>query len=521
MDAGPGFEDITYEKCTCPSWTPECVAKQRLSDQKPAEAVRLASLEPPQSCFISNMIPFIMKNNAYITSGIFPVLLHHIVSSDSSTRSKLTPWDYPNWVIPLKTAFACLNTLYTAPHSFVPAARPVIQELRSRLPKIVDVIWNDHDLLKTPGSPPDSIREAVASFFGICSADKNSKTILYGGKSLELLLTCLLEMTCPYWPTKLDFINSIDYFFNTKLTPFQMKFPIPRDILSRIFKIYPPQYIAAKFTFWLQNEELIDDALNTTLLPMVRFTHLSMEAGNTTWPRTFTASGVHIPLIRAIRRQLIYGGDPWRDSTHSSQFGLAVMTPVITSAIPYEVFTDLLSKTPFIEVTARAWYLGATSPTIPPSDMVKMDWASCLGTLRCWLKGGFTDAHKRSTPALIDAARVAIELAYAPSLFWVPKKSPLVPGPSAEWRKIFSILGITEVTIRERHKLMRKCCNIDCPHRTAGKKSEKKYTCSHCETVVYCDRTCQKADWRKHKKTCDPSSFATVDSISNLYENKI
>jgi hypothetical protein len=41
---------------------------------------------------------------------------------------------------------------------------------------------------------------------------------------------------------------------------------------------------------------------------------------------------------------------------------------------------------------------------------------------------------------------------------------------------------------------------ISCHH--CGKDDVKMRACSGCEKAHYCDATCQKADWKKHKKEC-------------------
>ena len=35
-------------------------------------------------------------------------------------------------------------------------------------------------------------------------------------------------------------------------------------------------------------------------------------------------------------------------------------------------------------------------------------------------------------------------------------------------------------------------------------KPEGKQRCSRCKVVYYCGRECQQADWKEHKKTCQP-----------------
>mmetsp|Transcript_38477 Transcript_38477/g.93087 ORF Transcript_38477/g.93087 Transcript_38477/m.93087 type:complete len:170 (+) Transcript_38477:813-1322(+) len=45
-----------------------------------------------------------------------------------------------------------------------------------------------------------------------------------------------------------------------------------------------------------------------------------------------------------------------------------------------------------------------------------------------------------------------------------------------------------------------------CQHCKKQDSLEKLMYCGRCQTTNYCSRECQKADWRKHKKTCVPAA---------------
>ncbi|KAI9063088.1 hypothetical protein FKP32DRAFT_1628777 [Trametes sanguinea] len=52
------------------------------------------------------------------------------------------------------------------------------------------------------------------------------------------------------------------------------------------------------------------------------------------------------------------------------------------------------------------------------------------------------------------------------------------------------------------------CSNYNCP-RMSNKLSNMS-RCSACKAPVYCTRTCQAADWKRHKKFCKRTTSADV-----------
>ena len=45
-------------------------------------------------------------------------------------------------------------------------------------------------------------------------------------------------------------------------------------------------------------------------------------------------------------------------------------------------------------------------------------------------------------------------------------------------------------------------------------KEEASSVCARCQTVRYCSRECQRADWKAHKKTCAAGQFVGRSSSS-------
>lgn len=59
--------------------------------------------------------------------------------------------------------------------------------------------------------------------------------------------------------------------------------------------------------------------------------------------------------------------------------------------------------------------------------------------------------------------------------------------------------------------------------KTIGTNDKPLLRCSGCKSISYCNKDCQKADWKTHKKTCSfqpkpkPSSpFSSADSIKSM-----
>lgn len=95
--------------------------------------------------------------------------------------------------------------------------------------------------------------------------------------------------------------------------------------------------------------------------------------------------------------------------------------------------------------------------------------------------------------SFLKAARTSLEPVAIPT--WEALRQSETPKTSkylALWHDMILLLGITRQSIRERYRLEKKCCNLDCPTRNSGGRSEKKSTCIRCYSVYYCDRVCQR-----------------------------
>ena len=46
--------------------------------------------------------------------------------------------------------------------------------------------------------------------------------------------------------------------------------------------------------------------------------------------------------------------------------------------------------------------------------------------------------------------------------------------------------------------------------------SEAKVKCANCKSIYYCDRNCQKRDWKVHKKSCNVQKVQEIQLVEPL-----
>lgn len=131
---------------------------------------------------------------------------------------------------------------------------------------------------------------------------------------------------------------------------------------------------------------------------------------------------------------------------------------------------------------------------------------------------------KHGTDQCLDVLRETFERGFAHigALSCTEKEAgPILQSAIAMWTKTSDLLAVTETTVRERMKLLRKCCNFKCTQAYQMHR-QKRYRCVSCETVYYCNRNCQK-EWAsnpylvscvdRREETGRPTSLSVIPNI--------
>jgi len=184
-----------------------------------------------------------------------------------------------------------------------------------------------------------------------------------------------------------------------------------------------------------------------------------------------------------------------------------------------DVFTDVVNSTPYVEIGAIAFRLGNKNGFY---EAGAERWYELLVRITHALEcDNDIDCPFYATYEFRDAVKGALELIAIPTFIALEEELP-IGGDTRyldQWSLLLMALGVTESSIRERYRSEKKCCNLKCPTRNSGLRSEKKSICVACQSVFYCNRACQKryvqiclalplisngcfSDWPTHKPEC-------------------
>jgi hypothetical protein len=99
----------------------------------------------------------------------------------------------------------------------------------------------------------------------------------------------------------------------------------------------------------------------------------------------------------------------------------------------------------------------------------------------------------QAQPAYLKACRANMEHLYIPTRDKLRMQTQPIESQQLQlWEQFAAALGISEEELLNKWMRERKCCYPSCTMRSTGKAS-KMGKCSHCQTVYYHDRFCQKA----------------------------
>lgn len=154
--------------------------------------------------------------------------------------------------------------------------------------------------------------------------------------------------------------------------------------------------------------------------------------------------------------------------------------------------TEMLEQTRIVKAGALAFIMACKSQT--PKAEIWFHFFSHINHVMTCERGNACPSCKGPVPeSFLKAARTSLEPVAIPT--WEALRQAETAKTSkylALWYEMILLLGITRESIRERYRLEKKCCNLDCPTRNSGGRSEKKSTCVRCYSVYYCDRVCQR-----------------------------
>ncbi|KAF8961727.1 hypothetical protein BDZ97DRAFT_1182775 [Flammula alnicola] len=164
-----------------------------------------------------------------------------------------------------------------------------------------------------------------------------------------------------------------------------------------------------------------------------------------------------------------------------------------------EMFTDLLTSTCMAEVGVAALKIANKTHSYEALAWYEI-FVKIKHSMTCKNRSG-CDYH--ATPPFLEAARTSLERIAIPTMIALQDDLGSETKYLLLWYDLMKLLGITDMSIRERYRVDKKCCNLQCPARNSGVHSAKKSTCTVCRSVFYCDRACQKSDWPTHKLECE------------------
>ncbi|KAF9530941.1 hypothetical protein CPB83DRAFT_849905 [Crepidotus variabilis] len=533
--------DLTHScRSTLSSWIDgKCFAEEKLKAMSPAQAVRLASRDEPNSCIVNTMAKLAASDDRYSGKNALWMFVGQVART-KRTSTKRTTWEVPMWILPFQGVIAVVQASF-ADHKLLPSAKPFVRDFYNGLLQVFEVIWHDRDLLRAKGYPADMLRNDVGRIFGACAIIRDLKRLAYAEKPLELLLTCWLEMSPDNLDTRKMMATTVTFLIE-KSAP-NLGYPLiggpcPSDLEQRIFKIISPEYMAMKLKRMFDTDVLVGRYLNEELSLWV---HLLRLGTNQPLINCLIDERAQLGVIIAVCRHLRSDDDDIETTKlilHNG--GLLASRLFNASGVRMQDFvTQLLGLQAFAELLVRALTLLSSAP--PGHDPAALEiWLKIFGWVahssHCYLE----TCKLQTTPLILHNARTSIELVYLQSRSGLIRNlegNASVAHPCLEkMDALFYLLGCSEKSLRERLKLHRKCCNFDCPNRSLWKRSPRKFTCFRCETVFYCDRSCQKryvsilmlvirlisvhSDWQLHKPDCDPEKFANLNEMLLLYHDR-
>ncbi|KAF8964805.1 hypothetical protein BDZ97DRAFT_1814572 [Flammula alnicola] len=470
--------DPRFAHCTCKtvkqskgvsssSCLPTCQAvrawQEMVSTLPPHKAVAEAAKVDPMSPLV-NAVATKAGNPLYRRAGAPAMFVKHMLNSKPTDPDAL---DVPYWKNPVMGLGNTLAGILRENSEVQDAA--ILQELRAAYPRIIDVLWRDFALLKQPGSDGDESRISVSNMIRAFLKDRTFKRAVVEVKTITIVVQCWLETTpdsCSRAISRISTTDAMTVLFSSLNNP-------PPEYLDIAFKAFDTSYLISRVVSYLKDKNLSGTDL-TQEVPLLSHFIVRKEP----FLAPFVRGRVHKYLMAATLRHLKSSGQN-PELIEQILEDAAIFTDRLTTSAddPVEMFTKLFSSTSGLKVTSKVPTQGHNGPIEPWFDIFERVW-HCI---TCETPHG--RCRYQATPAMMQAAKAAFERSQYRCCAGSRKYINL-------WSQIISKLGMTGASIRERHRLERKCCNII------------KSTCALCQSVYYCDRACQKEDWKNHKEEC-------------------
>ncbi|KIM83471.1 hypothetical protein PILCRDRAFT_425321 [Piloderma croceum F 1598] len=169
----------------------------------------------------------------------------------------------------------------------------------------------------------------------------------------------------------------------------------------------------------------------------------------------------------------------------------------LISTTPMQYITKMLKRTAALDVAATSLIIANQNNS---NDWIYFFERLIHATdLACNSPG----CVYKALPDFIGACQKKLEYPYIP----IRDRLRGEDWCSAElqlWEEFAAAVGVSEEKLLEKWEREGKCCFPCCAKRAGGKAEKNKMVkrCSGCLEVRYHDRTCQKADWNRHRSIC-------------------
>ncbi|CAA7271212.1 unnamed protein product [Cyclocybe aegerita] len=288
------LENVYDCPCTLPT-CPAFIAKTRLANMQPRQAVVAASRDTPDSIFFGLVAAATLCDPRYRRAGAGKVFVDHLVSGLGRSTGVRPHWEY--------LVMGIINVL--APILPSDAERQDVAICQSIYPfhsRIVDTLLADFDYLTQKDDVGDSRRFLVAKMLLLFMDDPETKRHMCKEKTLRLLVHCWLETSpaCTMRKTAagtvLELLVRKDSCGNSP----------PPDYLDRLFKAVQVPNFVSRINFSLKHKNLPAETLHKEISILRNLTESWLPFS----PKLLKGS-VSKQVVAAVRR--ILKNDPQMD----------------------------------------------------------------------------------------------------------------------------------------------------------------------------------------------------------------